>query len=156
MDRYLTFRSDGQLFGVSIAEVVQIVGIQKITELPEYPACAKGVISLQGGIFPVIDMRLCLGRPEAPYSDRTCIIMVNIQENGFGFIVDEVDEVLDILPEQITHPPQIRSEGNDFYLTGIARVNAGLTGNEKIILIVDMAKLLSQEVFTDLFRTAHL
>lgn len=156
MGRYLTFWSDSQLFGVSIADVVQIVGMQKITELPEYPAYAKGVVSLQGGIFPVIDVRLRLGRPEAPYNDRTCIIVASIQESCFGFIVDEVDEVLDLPEEQIMAPPRIKPTDLDSYLTGITRMKTDPVGNEKIILFVDMTKLLSEEAFASLFSTARL
>jgi len=61
--QYLTFWIDSQLFGVNIADVVQIIGIQNITPIPDAPAYAKGVIDLRGSIIPVIDVRMRFGRP---------------------------------------------------------------------------------------------
>lgn len=138
-DKYLTFFTDGQLFGIPIANVVQIVGMQEITSIPEFPCYAKGIINLRGEIIPVIDMRLRLGRMETDYNDRTCIIVVNINEKYFGFAVDEVDEVTDIPQEQISPPPKIGGAVPSQFLTGVAKV-----GN-KIILSIDTAKILGTD-----------
>ena len=85
--KYLTFWTDGQLFGVPIADVVQIVGMQNITNIPEFPHYAKGVINLRGSIIPLIDMRLRLAKQEAPYDERTCIIVTNIEQRDVGLTV---------------------------------------------------------------------
>lgn len=140
--KYLTFLTDAQLFGVPIADVVQIVGMQMITEIPDYPAYAKGVINLRGSIIPVIDVRSRLGKPEMEYTDRTCIIVSNIGDQYFGFIVEEVNEVTDIPDIQISPPPQMGSEITNFYLTGIARLEDGDSG--KIVLLIDTAKILGE------------
>lgn len=149
--KYLTFYSEG-LFGVPIADVVQIVEMQKVTEVPSYPYYAKGVMNLRGSIIPVIDMRLRLSKPEAEYTDRTCVIVSNIHERLFGFIVDAVDEVTKIEPDQISPPPRLSGDGGSNYLTGIARINEG--GEEKIALLLDMAKILGAEEFESLARAA--
>lgn len=94
--KWLTFWLDRQLFGVSIANVEQIVSMQPITEIPEYPVYAKGIISLRGNIIPLIDLRLRLGKQEAEYNDHTCIIIISTKSGQFGFIVDEVDAVSSI------------------------------------------------------------
>ena len=62
--KYLTFFTEEQLFGIPIADVVQIVGIQKITQIPEFPLYAKGIINLRGSVIPVIDVRLKFLKPE--------------------------------------------------------------------------------------------
>lgn len=134
--KYLTFFTEQQLFGIPISEVVQIVGMQEITQIPEYPAYAKGIINLRGLIIPVIDIRLRLGKSEAEYTDRTCVIVIKIRESHYGFIVDEVDEVTDIDAELISPPPQLSSEVTSQYLTGVARIQ------EKIVLIMDATKIL--------------
>ncbi len=132
--KYLTFFIDGQPFGIPISEVVQIIGIQEITEIPEYPVYAKGVIHLRGSMIPVIDFRLRLGKPETPYTERTCIIVLSIGGLGFGLIVDEVDEVTAISEAEIASPPNISAEA-DSYLTGVARLH------EKTVLLIWAAKL---------------
>ncbi|WP_324825176.1 chemotaxis protein CheW [Sinanaerobacter sp. ZZT-01] len=139
--KYLTFWTESQIFGIPIADVVQIVGIQEITSMPEFPNYAKGVINLRGSIIPVIDVRLRFNKPEMPYNERTCIVVTNIKENLIGFIVDEVDEVVKIEAEQISKPPQLASERSDAQtnLEGIGKLNG------KIVLLINTEALLSDE-----------
>lgn len=150
--KFLTFWIHGQLFGISISDVVQIVGMQKITEVPDYPHYAKGIINLRGSIIPLIDIRLRLGKPEREYDDRTCIIVANIGDRYFGFIVDEVEEVSDIADDQISPPPQLEREPANPYLIGIARLEAGAKG-ENIVLCLDVAKILGESELEALFST---
>lgn len=74
-NQYLTFWADGQLFGVSIVNVMQIIRTQKIVEIPDYPPYAKGIINLRGSIVPILDIRMRLGKPQVEYSERTCIVL---------------------------------------------------------------------------------
>ncbi|MEG0271841.1 MAG: chemotaxis protein CheW [Hydrogenoanaerobacterium sp.] len=142
--KYLTFWTDGQLFGVPIADVVQIVGIQEITVIPEFPDYAKGVINLRGNIIPLIDVRLRFHKQEAAYDERTCIIVTNICENSIGFIVDSVDAVTDIADDKISIPPKLAGDMGDSYLTGVARVES------KVVLLLDTGKILSKDTMLEL------
>ncbi|MEG0839392.1 MAG: chemotaxis protein CheW [Hydrogenoanaerobacterium sp.] len=136
--KYLTFWTDKQLFGVPIAHVVQIVGMQKVTEVPEFPYYAKGIINLRGAIIPLIDARLRLGKPEAEYNERTCIIVTNISEHYVGFIVDEVDAVITIADELIAPPPRL-SGGTDGYITGVGKLDG------KVVLLMDTRKIVGTD-----------
>ncbi|MEG0615433.1 MAG: chemotaxis protein CheW [Oscillospiraceae bacterium] len=133
--KYLTFFTDNQLFGVPIADVLQIVGIQKITSIPELPVFVKGIINLRGTVISVIDMRLRLRKEEIGYNERTCIIVTNIDERSVGFIVDAVDEVAKIDAANISEPPKISGDAVNSYLTGIAKQGS------KVILLVDTEKI---------------
>jgi len=137
--KYLTFWTDKQLFGVPIADVVQIIGIQEITPIPDSPLYAKGVINLRGSIIPVIDVRLRFSKPEAEYSERTCIIVTKIEDSYIGFIVDSVDEVTTISDENISSPPKVSRERTNAYLTGIGKVE------NKVVLLLDTSKILNQD-----------
>lgn len=145
--KYLTFLSGGQLLGVPICDVVQIVGIQGITEIPEYPYYAKGVINLRGTVIPIIDVRLRLNKPEAEYTDRTCIIVTSIHDRNFGFVVDEVDEVTAIDADTISPPPEVNGTESQ-YMTGITTLNG------KITLLINTAKLLGADEFASLMNNA--
>lgn len=136
--KYLTFWTCGQLLGIPISLVVQIVGLQEITAMPEFPPYAKGVINLRGNIIPVIDIRLRLNQPETEYTERTCIIVTSINESAAGFIVDEVAEVINIDDSIISAPPQITSSGNG-YVTGVAKLE------RKVALLIDARRLLSDD-----------
>ncbi|MEG0894607.1 MAG: chemotaxis protein CheW [Oscillospiraceae bacterium] len=136
--KYLTFLIDNQLFGMSISQIQQIVGIQEITPIPEQPQYIKGIINLRGEIIPVMDMRLRIGKNEITYTERTCIIITSINGISMGVIVDEVDSVNDISDEQISHPPKVSDTGAK-YITGIAKIL------NSVVLLVDLQMILSNE-----------
>ncbi|MFT3983595.1 MAG: chemotaxis protein CheW [Lachnospiraceae bacterium] len=152
-NRYLTFLTDRQLFGIPIYEVVQIVGLQEITELPDNPDYIKGVISLRGQIIPVIDTRKRFGRPESSYNDRTCIVIIRVQNNDFGLIVDEVDEVTDILLDQIAPPPKISTQKASDYISGIAQLKSDASHKERVALLLNTAKILGEDELAALSET---
>ncbi|MEG1684120.1 MAG: chemotaxis protein CheW [Oscillospiraceae bacterium] len=136
--KYLTFYTDKQLFGLPVADVVQIVGVQEITAIPDFPHYAKGVMNLRGEIIPVMDLRLRLGREVCDYTWRTCTIVTSLGEHLIGLIVDEVDEVADIPADRISPPPHV-GESDDGYMTGIARLDT------KVVLLMDTGKLMGGE-----------
>lgn len=135
---YLTFLLDRECYGVEIRYVIEIVGIQSITELPEMPEYIKGLINLRGKIIPVIDVRLRFRKAEMEYNDRTCIIVVNINDNLVGLIIDAVAEVLSISGEKISPPPRVNKETSRRYLLGIGKVG------QDVKLLLDCEKLLNQ------------
>lgn len=139
--KYLTFWTDNQLFGIPICDVVQIIGNQEITSIPDSPHYAKGVINLRGNIIPVIDVRLRFGKEEAEYDDKTCIIVSKIEENYIGFIVDSVDEVTTIDDSEISPPPKMSKDRTNAYLTGIGKIE------NKVVMLLDASKILNQDEF---------
>ena len=147
-EKYLTFWTDKELFGIPISDVVQIISMQQITPLPDFPEYAKGIINLRGNIIPVIDMRIRLKKPEAEYNDSTCIIVTTIQDTYIGFIVDTVDEVVDIGGDSISPTPKVSREVTNRYLTGIGQVG------EKVVLLLDLSKILSKDEFMEVAQTA--
>ena len=107
-DRYLTFSIGTESFGVDIKYVTEIIGIQPITIVPEVPDYVKGIINLRGKIIPVIDIRLKFKKESIEYDDRTCIIVVEVDEVTAGFIVDNVTEVITIAGVDIVPPPEYK------------------------------------------------
>lgn len=139
-DKYLTFWSNDQLFGISIGQVQQIIGVQEITPVPEYPPYAKGIINLRGSIIPVIDVRLRFHRQETQYNERTCIIITDIEEILVGFIVDGVDEVASISREDISPPPKLtHNDKSSAYLSGVGKQGS------RVILLLDTQKVITPE-----------
>lgn len=136
--KFLTFLTDGQLFGIPIADVVQIIGIQEITPIPNSPTYAKGVINLRGSIIPVIDIRVRFGKSESVYGERTCIIVTQLEETLIGFIVDSVDEVTTIEDDNISPPPVVSKDRTNAYLAGIGKLE------NKVVLLLNTEKILSE------------
>ncbi len=152
VEKWLTFFLEGQLYGASILHTEQIINMQPVTAVPEYPAYAKGVIDLRGMIVPIVDLRLRFGKKETEYTEKTCIITCRVEEQLIGFVVDEVDAVLDIPDENLSPPPWVSGDPTAGYLTAIARVPNGSGSKDKIVLCLDVTKILKGEELESLKR----
>ena len=137
-DLYLTFSIENDIFGISIDFVKEIIGLQSITEIPDFPAYMKGIINLRGKIVPVMDVRLRFKKPERAYDARTCIIVVDILDTSIGLIVDRVDEVLNIPESNIAAPPEINKRELS-YIKGFGKVGDGIK------LLLDCGVLLGED-----------
>lgn len=136
--KFLTFSIGKENYGIEIKYVTEIIGIQDITEVPELPDYIKGIINLRGKIIPVMDVRIRFRKPFREYNDRTCVIVVDIQDVSLGLIVDYVCEVLDIQEEHIVPPPDSKTGFYNRYVRGIGKV-----GNV-VKLLLDCDKLLNE------------
>jgi purine-binding chemotaxis protein CheW len=135
-DKYLTFPIGDEEYGINIQFVTEIVGIQKITDVPDTPAYVRGVINLRGKVIPVIDVRLRFGLPEREYDERTCIIVVNYNSMAVGLIVDAVSEVLDIPSGDVQPPPKVNKGAGSRYIQGLGKVE------EQVKILLDIERLL--------------
>ena len=136
--KYLTFELDGEEYGLEILKVKEIIGIMNITSVPQTPDYVKGVINLRGKVIPVIDLRLKFIMEPLEYSERTCIIIVDIAGTSgkkvmVGIVVDSVSEVLNIKGDEIEDAPSFGSRLNTEYILGMAKVKGGV----KILLDID-------------------
>jgi purine-binding chemotaxis protein CheW len=136
--KYLTFVLDSESYGIGINNVTEIIGIQPITLVPELPSYIKGIINLRGKIIPVMDVRLRFKKNFREYNDRTCIVVVDINELSIGLIVDSVSEVVIIQDENIVPPPNLNKVSNK-YISGIGKID------KEVKLILDCDKLINYE-----------
>lgn len=143
--KYLTFALDNEEYGIGILKVKEIIGMMPITSVPQTPGFVKGVINLRGKVIPVVDLRLKFGMQELGYTERTCIIVVEIAGNGgdtqIGIVVDAVSEVLNIKGEDVEETPAFGTALKTDFILGMAKIEGGV----KILLDID--KVLSREEF---------
>jgi purine-binding chemotaxis protein CheW len=143
-NRFLTFSLGRESYGIDIKYVIEIIGIQSITTIPELPEYVKGIINLRGKIIPVIDVRLRFKKEANEYNDRTCVIVVDINHISVGLIVDSVAEVITISEEDMVDPPQMNSGLNNRYIKKIGKIGS------EVKLLLDCEKLLTEDVLDDL------
>ncbi|MDR0885963.1 MAG: chemotaxis protein CheW [Clostridiales Family XIII bacterium] len=139
--RYLTFTIEDNVYGIPIRFVSEIIGMQNITRVPRTPEDIKGIINLRGKIVPLIDIRIKFGKEEIPYTERTCIIVIDINDLNVGFIVDMVDDVLTIDDEHITPVPTGRLGQENKYIEAIGKMG------DKVQLLLNSEKLLKNDEF---------
>ncbi len=141
--KYLIFRLGSEEFGIKVIKVREIMGIQEVTPVPQTPAFIKGVINLRGKVIPVVDLRLKFDLASDPYTPRTCIIVVKTElatdELTMGVIVDEVVEVLNLLPADIEDTPDFGSGVETPFLLGMAKAK------DKVKILLDIDEILNNQ-----------
>jgi len=118
--KYLTFKIDKETYGITIENVTQIIGIQKITKIPNQPKYVKGVINLRGQIIPLLEVRTKFKKEEIEYDDRTCIVVIKKDDIDVGLIVDRVAEVVNIKDSEIADTHDFNKDSEKHYIQGIA------------------------------------
>jgi purine-binding chemotaxis protein CheW len=135
--KYLTFRLEGEEFGVSVARIREIMSVQQITAVPHTPPYTKGVINLRGKVIPVVDLRLKFGMSGAEITSQTCIIVTEVKVDTrpvlMGVLVDDVSEVLMLGDQDIQDTPEFGDGHAPPGVLGVAKNK----GRVKILLDID-------------------
>jgi len=151
--KYLTFSLSGEEYGIGIRKVREIIGMMTVTHVPQTPYYVKGVINLRGKVIPIVDLRLKFAMEAIDYTERTCIIVVEIAEGGkmvaMGLVVDSVSEVVNIREVDVDDTPVFGNAIDTDYILGMAKI----AGNVKILLDID--RVFATEEIADLNRTVE-
>lgn len=143
--KYLTFSLAGEEYGIGILKIKEIIGMMPITPVPQAGDYIKGVINLRGKVIPVVDLRLRFDVEAAEFTDRTCIVVVEIEGKAgtilMGLVVDSVSEVLNIKGADIEDTPLLGTQVDTTYILGMAKTEGGV----KILLDIDQV-VNSEEV----------
>ncbi|HSA07062.1 MAG TPA: chemotaxis protein CheW [Candidatus Gastranaerophilales bacterium] len=149
--KYLTFVLGNEGYGIPILQVKEIIGMMEITHIPKTPSFIKGVINLRGKIIPVMDLRLKLDMETQEYTERTCIIVVEIIVNQvkrfMGIIVDMVSEVVNIQQEEIEEALDYGAKVEGDFLTGMGKVKG------KVFMLLNINKIVDFEEVVNLFNS---
>ena len=150
--KYLTFLLANEEYGIGILKIKEIIGMMPVTSVPRTPEFVKGVINLSGKVIPVMDLRLRFKMEPIDYTDRTCIIVVEIESQAgmvqIGAVVESVSEVLNVCGYDIEETPSFWTKLDTEYILGMAKMDGGV----KILLDID--KVLNDEQIAALEKAA--
>lgn len=146
--KYLTFFLAEEQYGIHIGMVREIVGFMPVVPIPRTPDFIKGVVNLRGAVVPVLDLRRRLALPDAAITDKTCIVVAEMDRATdvlvMGLLVDTVAEVLHIRPEDISEPPDFGGSVRTDYILGIARAE------NTVRILLDIQRILTLQESMDL------
>ncbi len=139
--QYLTFKLGDEVYGLQILKVQTIINIMPVTRVPRTPEYVRGVINLRGKVIPVLELRIKFGMGAAEDTARTCVIVVQVENENqaftMGIVVDEVSEVLEVAAEQIEPPPSFGAAVATEFILGMGKIG------EKVVMLLDVARVLS-------------
>ncbi len=135
----VSFKMGQEEFGVDILLVREINRMVEITQVPKSPEYVEGIINLRGRVIPIVNLRLRMGMPKKEEDKHTRIVVVELEDQLIGFVVDAVSEVLRI-PRNITEPPPETATGMDAeFITGIAKME------DRLLILLNLNRILSVE-----------
>ena len=134
---FLSFKLGAEEYGIDILRVQEIRSYEVPTRIANAPEFIKGVVNLRGVIVPIIDLRLKLGCDSAEYNTFTVVIVLNVKGRVIGAVVDSVSDVLELTREQIKAAPELNSNVDGNFITGIGSVA------ERMLILMDIEGLMS-------------
>ena len=137
--QYLTFILAEEEYGVDILRVQEIKGWDTVTPIPNTPDYLKGVINLRGKIVPVIDLRCRFNLQPKEKDGNTRIIVVELSGKTVGFLVDRVQEVIRVETAIIEPPPDLVTNVQTRYITGVAKLE------DRLLLLLDLNQVLKAD-----------
>jgi purine-binding chemotaxis protein CheW len=137
--RFLTFYLEDEVYGVHIADVKEIIAMMKTTPVPKTPKFIQGVMNLRGNIIPVVDMRLKFDMPSIPPQTYTAIVIIKLADKQIGFIVDKVEEVINVDEEHLLLPPEFGAHIDTRFIKNMAQ------HKNKVVMILDLIALFGDE-----------
>ncbi len=141
--QYLTFTLGSEVFAIGILAIKEIIEYSALTTVPMMPEYVRGVINLRGAVVPVLDLSVRFGKPASAISKKTCIVIIEIATAGerqdVGIVVDAVDAVLDIPPDQIEPPPSFGARIATHFIEGMGKVNG------RFVILLDVNSMLAPE-----------
>ncbi len=141
--QYLTFVLGGEVFGIGILNIKEIIEYGSVTTVPMMPEFIAGVINLRGSVVPVIDLAVRFGGESKDLTKRTSIVIVEVEDDDLkleiGVIVDMVNEVLDISPDDIEPAPAFGTRIRTDFISGMAKVD------DKLLVLLETEHVLSIE-----------
>lgn len=136
----VSFSLGDEEFGVHVLKVREIIRMPEVTRVPNTPPYVEGVINLRGKVIPVMSMRKRFGLEMQDFDSRTRIMVMDVDGELMGFIVDAVSEVIRISEEEIQPPPPVVSSGVDHEcLSGV------ISQSDRLLVLLDLEKVSSRE-----------
>lgn len=139
LGKVMTFNIGDQVYGIEIQYVTEIIEMSRITKVPHVPPYIKGIINVRSKVVPIVDIRIRFGKPEIPYTNRTCTIILSLDDVSVGIIVDSVADVEDIHTDDISATPENNAVNTNEFIQYMIR------SGENVKLILDVAKLLDEQ-----------
>src|ERR1700737_815569 len=150
--QYLTFLICGDEYGVGILRVKEIIEYESVTRVPGTTACIRGGMNLRGSVVPVVDFAAKMGLPASPITNRTCIVVLEVQTGGeqlvLGLVADSVSQVVELRAEDLEPRPSFGTRRAVDYLTGIGKAGGKFVMLLDVDLVLSPAELLAASAAT--------
>jgi len=140
----VTFRLDNETYGINVMQVQEVLRVTEIAPVPGSPNYVLGIINLRGNVVTVIDTRQRFGIVPRDMDDSTRIVIIEVNKQVVGILVDSVAEVVDLRASEIETAPNVGSDESSKYIQGVS------SREEELLILIDLNKFLSSEEWKEM------
>lgn len=148
--RWVTFRLDKEKYCINVMQVQEVLRISEIAPVPGAPAFVLGIINLRGNVVTVVDTRKRFGLVPKDVDDASRIVIIEVNGNVIGMLVDSVADVVDLRKTEIEGAPNVGTDESSKYIQGVA------SRENELLIVVDLNKFLSEEEWGDMSNTVPI
>lgn len=142
--QWVTFYLADEKYGVPVAQVREVLRYSEITPVPGAPDYVLGIINLRGNVVTVLDTRKRFALPPVDIGDSTRVVIIEVEEQVVGILVDSVSDVVRLKTSEIENAPNVGNDESSKYIQGVASRDGNL------LILVDLHKLLSDEEWQEM------
>ena len=142
--QWVTFRLDNETYGVNVMQVQEVLRYSEIAPVPGAPSYVLGIINLRGNVVTVIDTRQRFGLPPAEVGDNTRVVIIEVDKQVIGILVDSVAEVVYLRQSEIETAPNVGNTDAAKFIQGVCNKNG------ELLILVELEKMMSEEEWTEL------
>lgn len=142
--QWVTFRLEDETYGINVMQVQEVLRYTEIAPVPGAPSYVLGIINLRGNVVTVIDTRLRFGLTAADTTDHTRIVVIEVDNQVVGILVDAVAEVVYLSQSEIETTPNVGNDESAKFIQGVCHKN------DQLLILVDLEKLLSDEEWSEI------
>lgn len=142
--QYVTFRLEDETYGINVMQVQEVLRVTEIAPVPGAPHYVLGIINLRGNVVTVIDTRERLGLGAKDMDESTRIVIIEVDKQVVGILVDAVAEVVNLHASEIESAPSVGNDESSKYIQGVA------SRDGELLILVDLNKLLNDEEWAEL------
>ncbi|PHS26627.1 MAG: chemotaxis protein CheW [Methylophaga sp.] len=141
--QWVTYQLEDEVYGINVMQVQEVLRITEIAPVPGAPSYVLGIINLRGSVVTVIDTRSRFGLMPKATDDLSRIIIVEVNGNVIGMLVDSVAEVVYLHQSEIDTAPSVSNDDSSRFIQGVC------SRKDYLLIIVDVDKFLSEEETAD-------
>lgn len=131
-----TFRLGDEIYGVNVMQIREVLRYTEITPVPGAPYFVLGIINLRGNVVTVIDTRTRFGLPQADIDNNTRIVIVEVDKQVIGMLVDSVAEVTYLKESEIEKAPSVGNEETSKFITGVCNKNG------ELLILIELERMI--------------
>lgn len=142
--QWVTFRLEDETYGVNVMQVQEVLRHTEIAPVPGAPDYVLGIINLRGSVVTVIDTRSRFGLSMSDVTDNSRIVIIEVDKQVLGILVDAVSEVVYLNQSEIESAPNVGTEESAKFIQGVCHKD------NRLLILVELGKLLNEEELSEI------